>query len=30
MAWPMEAVLLLVGLAGCLLACASLQLAYSW
>ena len=30
MAWPMEAVLLLMGLAGCLLACASLQLAYSW
>ena len=30
MAWPVEAVLLLMALAGCLLACAALQLAYSW
>jgi hypothetical protein len=30
MAWPVEAVLLLMALAGCLLACVALQLAYSW
>jgi hypothetical protein len=30
MAWPAEAVLLLLALAGCLLACASVQLAFLW